>query len=275
MKPVEIFHVGPQKSATTWVYRCLKEHPQIACPPSDTIHYFDIFYAKGRNWYEQFFLEARPEQKRFDPTPSYIRSSWAPGRIAKENPNARIIICLRDPIERAFSHYWHSKKKQELIYDFSRVFSNYDLFASWIEPGFYAEHIERFLEFFPRKQILCQRFEDLGKDPKRFLKDLLLFAGVDDDFVPSVLDTKVNIAGASQDLASRVKVKVGSIGRRMVPGVWKRMSLDRKLSGKQEYLQGVPPDIYETLSEICLPEIERLEKLLNIDLSVWKTKGAA
>ena len=275
MKPVDIFHIGPQKSATTWIYRCLKEHPQIACPSTDTIHYFDIFYAKGRSWYAAFFHDALPEQKLFDPTPSYIRSPWAPRRIAEENPRARIVICLRNPIERAFSHYWHSKKKKELVYDFSRVFTNYDLFASWMEPGFYAEHIERYLAVFSREQILCQRFEDLVKDPRGFLESLLVFIGVEADFLPSILNTKVNIAGVKQDLGNRIKAKLGGWGGHFLPGIWKKLSLDVKLSGREEYLQGIPEELHRTLFEICLPEIERLENLLGIDLSAWKTKGAS
>ena len=43
MKPVDIFHIGPQKTATTWVYRCMSEHPELAGPPRDTIHYFDMY----------------------------------------------------------------------------------------------------------------------------------------------------------------------------------------------------------------------------------------
>src|SRR5690606_27558532 len=187
MKPVEIFHIGPQKSATTWIYRCLQEHPQVAAPPKDSIHYFDMFYAFGRSWYETFFANARPDQKLFDPTPSYIRAAQAPARIAKENPGARIVVSLRDPIERAFSHYWHMKKNRVITFEFSDVLDNYDLFSSWIEPGFYAEHIERYLEFFPREQILCQRFDDLERDPRLFLDQLLVFYGLDTNFTPSVL----------------------------------------------------------------------------------------
>ena len=111
MKPVDIFHIGPQKTGTTWIYRCSREHPEIAVPPKDSIHYFDMFYPRGRGWYAEFFADAKPGQKLIDPTPSYIRSPLAAARIYEENPEAKIVLCLRHPIERAFSHYWHEKKR--------------------------------------------------------------------------------------------------------------------------------------------------------------------
>jgi hypothetical protein len=272
MKPVDIFHIGPQKSGTTWIYRCLTEHPEIACPPSDSIHYFDMFYSKGRDWYAAFFREAREGQKLFDPTPSYIRSPWAARRIAEENRDAKIIICLRNPVERAFSHFWHERKKKKYNFDFSEVLRNYDLFSSLLEPGFYAEHIERYLGHFPREQILCQLFDELREDPEAFLVQLLRFLGVDDGLKPSVLRRKVNVAGH----------KSGFVNSHLLP---KTKALLRKgglssigehpylMSGKSEYLKGPPEELLAPLAEICEPEIARLEALLGLDLRSWR--GAA
>ena len=277
MKPVELFHIGPQKAASTWVYRSLREHPQIACPPRDTIHYFDMFYARGRDWYTTFFRGARDDQKLFDPTYTYIRSPWAPQRIARENPNARIVLCLRNPIERAFSHYWHERKKRVIRYEFSEVLSNYDLFASWVEPGFYAAHLERYLEYFPREQLLCQRFEQLESDPASFLRELLSFAGVDTELEPAVLHERVAPAGAERDLLSagyylfrsqRLLRRLGVAPRtlervqRRVPG----------LRWHAAYDAGISAAVHAALLEICEPEIAELEKLLDRDLSSWRCR---
>jgi len=269
MKPVDIFHIGPQKSGTTWVYRCLREHPEIACPPDDSIHYFDMFYSKGRQWYASFFSEARPGQKLFDPTPSYIRSPWAPRRIAEENPDAKIVICLRDPIERAFSHYWHEKKKRRYNFDFAEVLANYDLFSSLLEPGFYAEHIERYLCHFRREQILCQLFDDLGRDPDAFLAQLLRFLEIDDRLKPTMLRSKVNVAGhRSGFISSHLLPKAKALFR--MSGLKSIGEHPYMMSGKSEYLRGVPGEIRASLAEICEPELARLEALLNLDLRCWR-----
>jgi hypothetical protein len=271
---VDIFHVGPQKSGTTWVYECLLEHPEVCCPPKDTIHYYDMFYARGPVWYARSFLAALPGQKLLDPTPSYLRSTWAPRRMAADNPGAKIIVCLRDPIERAFSHYWHEKKKLTIRFDFTDVLKNYDLFQSYLEPGFYAEHIERFLDYYPKESILVQRFEHLQKNPRGFLGELLSFTGLSEDFEPSILHRKRNAASPSQTVFSRIVGEVTEKGMRVLPdsiatGV-QNTSVYRLLSGRREYLDGVPPELYGQLLEICEPEICRLEDLLDIRLDEWK-----
>lgn len=276
MKPVELFHVGPQKAATTWVYRCLRRHPQIACPPQAAIHYFDIFYARGRDWYAGFFAAAREGQLLFDPTYTYIRSPLAPARIARENPQAKIVLCMRNPIERAFSHWWHERKKGVIRYAFAEVLENYDLFASWVEPGFYALHIERYLEHFPREQLLCQLFERLAADPGRFLRELLEFAGVDASFEPPELWERINPAGPAWNALSpalwltRSRRGLARLGLR--PETLERWrAAIPALRGRAEYERGIPPELYARLLEVCEPEIVRLEALLDLDLSRWRT----
>jgi hypothetical protein len=228
-----------------------------------------MFYSKGREWYAAFFSEAREGQKLFDPTPSYLRSPWAARRIAEENPAAKIVICLRNPVERAFSHFWHEKKKRKFNFEFGEVLVNYDLFSSLLEPGFYAEHIERYLCHFPREQILCQLFDDLGNDPEAFLSQLLRFLEIDESLKPSVLQRKVNIAGhRSGFISSYFLPKAKALFRR---GGLKAIGEHPYLmSGKSEYLRGVPEDLRAPLAEICEPEIARLERLLGLDLRSWR-----
>jgi hypothetical protein len=266
MKRVELFHIGPQKAGTTWVYRCLREHPGVACAPRDSVHYFDMFYGRGRDWYASHWRHADDGQKLFDATPSYIRSPWAPQRIAHENPEARIVLCLRDPIERAFSHFWHEKKKRRFEFRFEEVLENYDLFSSWIEPGFYAEHIERYLEHFPREQILCQRFEHLGENPGGFLDELLGFLGVEGAFRPSVLRRRINAAGPRRDPWNRGLHAGGQVLQRLgLPAP--RMAW---LTGKAEHSRGIVPELRSELAALCEPEIRRVEALLGLELSAWR-----
>lgn len=276
MKPVSFFHIGPQKSATTWVYKCLKEHPEVACPPKDTIHYFDMFYSKGRKWYANFFKDASPNQKLFDPTASYIRSPWAPRRIVRENEQAKIVLCLRNPVDRAFSHYWHEKEKRKIAFQFKEVLENYDLFSSWIEPGFYAEYIERYLRYFPRDQILCLKFDDLKKNSQLFLRRLLRFLEIDDSFTPSWVNKKANTAGSERTIPNvlwrRVRARLQRIGKRdIVNAVEMSPILGNLVWDQDEYKRGIDDDLRCELQEICEPEIQRLEELLDINLAHWRT----
>lgn len=126
-----LFHIGPQKCGTTWIYENLKNHPQLRTSVIDSIHYFDIHYNKGIEWYLRQFTHGIGD-KFFDPTYTYIRSPLAAPRIAKKFPEAKFALSLRNPIERAFSHYWHEKKKRQINFKFEDALRNYDLFASWI-----------------------------------------------------------------------------------------------------------------------------------------------
>jgi hypothetical protein len=281
---VDLFHIGPQKSATTWVYRCLSEHEEVFVPRTNTIHYYDMKYHKGREWYEAFFEQARRGQVRLDSTMTYIRSPWAPRRIAEEHPDAKIMLCLRNPIDRAFSHYWHEKKKGSINFDFSEVLENYDLYSSWIEPGLCAEHLERYLEYFDREQLLCLRFETLKADQRAFLRQIYHFAGIDDTVRPSWLDRKSNEAEGRRTPTNRVWRGIKkAVVRSSLETAARNMRLDdaaqsleqlpligQVLQDKQEYEEGIDPALRTELLELCEPEIQRLERLLDLDLDEWR-----
>jgi hypothetical protein len=276
MKPVDVFHIGPQKAATTWVYRCFDEHPEIACPPTDAIHFYDIYHSKGEDWYELFFDHAQEDQLWFDPTFTYIRSPWAPRRIAEDNPEAKIICFLRNPIDRAFSHYWHERKKDKINFDFEEVLENYDLFSSWIEPGFYAEHLERYLKHFSREQLLCLPFRLLKKDDEAFLRRILEFIDVDSSFKPSWLGKKANEAGGRRTFTNavwrRVRRRLHWIGQDVVAeSIEEAPVVGRWVRDRNEYEQGMDESVRRELLEICEPEIRRTEALLDLDLSHWRT----
>lgn len=276
-RPVDVFHIGPQKSGTTWVYECLKEHPAVALPPIDSIHYFDIHYTKGRDWYEQHFEGSSPDQIRIDPTPSYLRSPYAAARVAQENPEAKIIVCLRHPIERAFSHYWHEKRQRRFDYEFSEILEIYDLWSNLLESGFYSRLLERWFAEFDSSQILIQLFDDLKESPRAFLDEILAFIGLESGFEPSVLDRKVNQAKAPDPAVKtgtkRLLNQVGLLdAAKKAKGALRQAGLVDDVSTKGvERLEDVDPEVMAQLAKECDIEIDRLQKLTGIDLSSWRS----
>jgi hypothetical protein len=229
-------------------------------------------FHRGRDWYLAQFATPTAEQRLVDFTCTYLRCPWAAERMAAENPDARIILTLRDPVERAFSHYWHEKKRGRIAYAFDEVLTNYDLWSSWLETGFYARHVERLLEHFSRERILCQEYTLLVADARAYLRQLLTFLGVDADFEPSVLRKRINAAGHKEDA---VNLSVHKVRRGLqVLGLGGVVTSLQKtfpvLSGKAEYLEGIAPELDATLRQICEPEIERTEQLLGLDLSSWR-----
>jgi hypothetical protein len=191
-----------------------------------------------------------------------------------ENPDAKIICSLRNPVDRAFSHYWHEKKKGKIAFDFEEVLENYDLFSSWIEPAFYARHLQRYLEHFDREQLLCLPFRLLKEDDEAFLQRILEFIEVDSSFRPTWLGKKVNEAGGRRTVANavwlRIRLRLRRIGQdRLVKTIEESPVIGSLVRDRDEYERGMKKEVREELLEICEPEIQRTEELLDISLSHW------
>lgn len=277
---VDLFHIGPPKTATTWVYHCLRSHPSIVTSARDRIHFFDIHYPKGEQWYHEQFGDSgqRDNAVYFDPTYSYVCSPRAPERMAQYNSNAKLMVCLRNPVERAFSHYWHLKKTNARHgFSFREALEHYESFGTWVEHGFTAIGLERFLQCFPRESLHIMMFEDIRKDPLGVYTDICKFAGLDKSFVPESVTKKVNVAGARQTLFHRGMNKISRsfLGHDGLRQRGQTSGFVRVLSGQNEYLKGIPPEIEAELYSICMPEIEALEHVAGLDLSVWRKGEAA
>lgn len=270
MKPVEIFHLGPPKTATTWLYNNLRTHPDILTSPRDSIHYFDIHYHLGQDWYaSQFETSGRENRKLFDPTYSYICCERAPKRIYKENPSAKLMFSLRHPADRAFSHYWHMKKTGQLTFPFSDILNHYDFFCLWLGFGLLGQRVEELLELFSREQLHPIMYDDISTRPRETFRSVLQFCGIDEFHLPDALEAKVNVAGSRRFLPQRAAGKIGRIlGMGDTP-------VFAALSGKSEYLRGPDAETYNRILAASIADIEHLEKLLSLDLSHWKVERKA
>ncbi|WP_203141751.1 sulfotransferase domain-containing protein [Marinobacter mangrovi] len=280
-KKVDLIHIGPQKSGTTWLYECLKEHPGCQVSKRDTVHYFDIYYSQGESWLEQHYEGSGEGQLRIDMTPSYLRDGKALERIAEYNPSKGIALCLRDPIERAFSHYWHEKKKQRFNYSFKEVVENYDLWSSWVKPGLYAQKIKRCFDLVGRDRVLVQFFDDLKSNPEGFFSEFCEFSGLDEGFKPSVLEKKIN--SASPQLSSEARHRRAGARKALenagllkfaqrvkpalefIPGVGLKAGNVEKLSDEDQSFVAFLYGLIES-------EVKELEELTNRDLSSWSRR---
>ena len=106
--------IGAERSGTTWLYEVLKIHPEVYLYPYiKEINFFSEHYQKGLNWYKQFFNGSRKSSYKAigDISPQYFHEKEAASRIAQDLPNIRLILFLRNPVNRAFSEYKiHNKK---------------------------------------------------------------------------------------------------------------------------------------------------------------------
>ena len=182
---VSFLGIGVGKSGTTWVHTCLAEHPEIFVPAIKEVNYFSLHYDRGRDWYDSIFNSAQHEKILGEISPTYFGNPHAPERIKHYNPQVKLIAILRDPIERAYSHYCMNLTGNLISDDIDRVLSHG---TRCIDLGFYYKHLQRFGRQFDREQMKIMIYEDLKSDPLHFFRSILEFLEVDTTFEPSILN---------------------------------------------------------------------------------------
>lgn len=158
VSPPDFFIVGTQKGGTTALFRMLKEHPSVVMPIRKELHFFDrkrSLDASDFLTYERKFVPDWAKRGRLtcDITPSYMYRPYAAVRMKQYAPESKIIFLLRDPVSRAISQYhmkrYALKTEHRSIY---KCLSDFD--SEYVTRGYYAEQIERFVNFFDWNQIL-------------------------------------------------------------------------------------------------------------------------
>ncbi|MDV3353310.1 sulfotransferase [Leptothoe sp. LEGE 181152] len=206
---VNFFIAGTQKGGTTALHDFLTKHPEICMPYSlKEVHFFDndrffinlhsIFPAYRK--YHAFFQPSPSTKVVGEACPCYMWNEKAPARIHTYNPDAKIILLLRNPITRAYSHWNMAASRgnehrdfSEAIFtelDYSRVktgtskmkrfISDQNRTFSYLDRSFYSSQIRRLLRFFPRDQILILLSEDLQEKHNETLSQIFSFLEVDD-----------------------------------------------------------------------------------------------
>ncbi|MEZ0369820.1 MAG: sulfotransferase domain-containing protein [Candidatus Sericytochromatia bacterium] len=180
--------LGAQKAGTTSLYHYLDGHPQLIAAYKKEISYFnrETNFALGPEWYLDHFLFAEGKLA-FEGTPEYLNNERVPARIAAFAPGIRLIVILREPVARAFSAWnmYHKLPKHHFLYDarsFEQAIS--DALATekdlhgYLDRGRYLEQIRRYLEYFPREQLLLLDFDELTTHPDASLARCSAFLGL-------------------------------------------------------------------------------------------------
>ena len=218
--------LGAQKAGTTALYAYLRWHPDITGPSFKEVSFFDRHYAKGERWYRAH-LPMKRRARVGEASPGYLFHPLAPERVRQMIPNARLIALLREPVERAFSHYQHEVAlgREQLPFEdavdredermegevegilrdpayFSYAWWNY----TYVSRGLYADQLARWYDVFPREQLLVLLSDELADDTAGTYRRVLDFLGVaahDLDAYPRIFDRDY----ADMDPATRTRLK--------------------------------------------------------------------
>jgi hypothetical protein len=279
-----LFIVGAAKAGTTSLHHYLAAHPEIYMSPVKEPHYHSgvgtrrgapaprpSFDAAG---YRALFAAGTGRRWRGESSTSYLWSAQAPGSIAALAPDARIIIVLRDPIERAFSHYlmdlregFHaiSSFTAALEQELANPPGSWEESNLYVELGLYAAQVARYLELFGAERVQLVSFAELAAAPAAVLERLFAFLGVDPEALdPAVLATRRNgYARPRGRLAARLMDSAGlrRFARTALPASWRRAArvLALDMAAPKPFLE---PQAVALLRPIFAPDLDRLEALL-------------
>jgi len=183
--------IGSQRCGTTWLANCMAEHPQIHMPEKE-IRYFDCYFDRGSDWYTEKFSERGPRMVTGEYTPDYLPNHEAMSRLAIQAKNAKLIISLRDPIERLISAFrlYSSRNKTASI----NIEEALEKDPYLIDHGLYGAHIRHALTLFDRNQIHFILMDDIKQNPQSTLQCLFQWLEVDPQFKPDSTDRKTNVS---------------------------------------------------------------------------------
>lgn len=196
--------IGASKGGTTSVYRWLSRHPAVCVSRIKEVRYFNGHYEKGPDWYAAQFAPKPGQTVLVEASPSYLWDPDVPERVRALLGEPKLIVLLREPVERAWSQYWMKVRRGEETASFEQVLEreveSFGLAGqmpvdrsvprirygreSYLGKGCYAPQIERWLSVFPRDCFRFIRSEDLFRDPAETMSGLLRFL----DLPPMKLD---------------------------------------------------------------------------------------
>ncbi|MGH7589624.1 MAG: sulfotransferase [Gemmatimonadota bacterium] len=280
----DFFLVGAAKSGTTSLFRYLAQHPSIFVPWKKEPNYFADPTVHGGGEYNtldaylRLYQDCPRDVRAGDGSASYLPSRSSAARIKDVRPDARILVVLRNPVDRAYSHYWHQRVRftEEMSFEDAiedeprRIEQGRPYGFLYVRTGLYHEQVARFVDLFG-SQVRIHLFDDLRSDPDTLFRDVLSFLGVESE---GPVDT-ARIHHRSGPLRSETLGRLVVMpfpGKRKLARRWPQRMRALKRAVTQRNVTRPPPMNPETrlrLTEIVRPDVERLQELLKRDLSAW------
>lgn len=275
--------IGAIKSGTTWLWACLREHPDIFMPAMKELEFFDTRYKLGLEWYSAFFSEASMKLCG-EISPQYMHDPRALERMAFLAGSVRLVVALRHPVDRAFSHFlmdareWPDASNRQKLDEFRRIIAKPE--SKYIRFGLYARQLEPVFETFGPERIHAVLFDDIQAEPRRVIRGVLEFLGADPGFVPSKIETPVNAAKRYRSpklfKALRGAVQVGErLGLSGAILHLKKTAVRDKVIAMLEVDEGyepLPMELRRELTSYYRADIQALEGLIGRDLGGWLSR---
>src|SRR5215204_3666841 len=283
--------IGAMKSGTTALYYYLEQHPDIYMSPVKEPNFFsshkqeiaaDTVTELGT--YQHLFSGGSGKKAIGEASHSYLYEPGAAAEIRRYIPEARLIAILRNPIDRAYSHFLHMVRSgTEPLDDLAQALQQEEVvgihkgrtFQDYIGRGLYYDQLERYFGTFPREQVRVYLYEDLSDAPISTVQDAFRFLEVDDSFVPDV-SLRRNVSGQPKyktlDGLLRRQSRIKHAAKIYLP-VRIRWGLSKAFDDlKTRNLVEPPPlqsEVRRQLIRVYREDILKLQDLIHRDLSGW------
>ncbi len=287
--------IGAPKSGTTWLYQCLREHPDIFMGSVKETRFFDYGTIDGRMpEYLAHFTGSERFAARGEFSTRYLTSYRAPQRIQHHLPKIRLLVAVRNPVDQVYSHYWHLLRQnfhqwcaEGLPHSFEAALEQYP--EVLLEPASYDKHIGRWLQHFDASQLLILFYDDICHRPQFVLQTVYDFLEVSPHVQPSSWQTHDSSVrrGASprttglgrlytllysvwsRHIAYRGKQYLGTRAVARLQDTLKLRSLAESIFMKPGY-PAMQPNTRARLQTCFQLDIDNLAKRTGRDLSHWQ-----
>jgi hypothetical protein len=288
--------IGAAKGGTTALHRYLKQHPQIFMSPRKELRFFPFendppdYRGPGDEAdaasmtisledYVAQFEGSDDYPARGEISPLYLYLPQSAERIRHYIPEAKILAVLRQPAERAYSHYLMMRRdgletlgfEDALAAEDERVAGRYGHRWHYLRRGFYAAQLKPYFANFRRERIKIYLYEDYVSDSVGFAQDIFRFLNVDDSFVPDMSvrhnESKLPRSRSLQVFLTEPRA-AKNLFKTFIPARWSRRIGDR-LRGKNLTRPPLSADVRRQLTEVYREDIKELQDMLGRDLSHW------
>jgi hypothetical protein len=307
------FIVGAPKAGTTSLYHYLDQHPQIYLSPIKEPNYFasevrpenyteELQQQVGRDmralqeylggpmcekrfggvvseWedYLRLFQNVKSERAIGEASVCYLWSRTAAANIFSKIPDAKIIMILRDPADRAFSQYLHALRMglvrrsfpEEIETSLHHRGGKFGVLYPWLEFGLYYEQVKRYLELFPRTNVRVYFFEEYRKQPRELLADLHHFLDVEFSVIPNMEEKhlEAEIPRSVAISAFLRKYGIWQRAKELSPSPLRRAF--RRVAFRPRKSHELDPKDRKRLVDYYREDVSKLTALLDRDLRAW------
>jgi len=275
--------IGAPKAGTTWVHRLLESHPDVAVPTHrKEVHYFDLHFDDGPVWYERYFPAPPPgvasPKAVGEFTPHYLYDAAVPARVGTVPTIERFLVILRNPVDRAFSHYRFRRRQDNTTLSFEEFLVAEPTALEW---GFYGRHLAPWFAELSSERFLVLVYEEAVTNPGRTQERIAAHLDLDphrfpagegarpanEAFVPRRRRAYAGAVRQARWLRNHDLDPVISLARRT--GVLSALKRPAR-AGTHDRDEVVPAELRARLWEGFEADVVGLEALTGIDLARWR-----